>query len=95
MLKLLPIECVFFDAVGDLCEQDACVITLLKSAWHIHPCLLFVSASPGGRSSGPIRCSSSSVWRKPSVSTNASGMYKMAALIAGSGCFFVSEKECE
>lgn len=67
--------------------RDVCVITLLKSAWHIHPFLLFVPSSHGGRSSRSMRCSSTSVLGKPSESTNTSGMYKMDALLYRSGCF--------
>ncbi|KAG0607081.1 hypothetical protein M758_8G001900 [Ceratodon purpureus] len=52
--------------------QDACVIALLKPPRLIHPSLLLVSSSHGGRSSGEIRCSSSSLWRREPVSTNAS-----------------------
>jgi hypothetical protein len=86
MLKRLPNECVLWRTVGDLCDQDACVITLLKPPRLIHPSLLLVSSSHGGRSSGEIRCSSSSLWRRASVSTNASGMYRMPVFVERSGC---------
>jgi hypothetical protein len=88
MLKRLPNECVLWRTVGDLCDQDAFVITLLRPPRLIHPSLLLVSFSHGGRSSGEIRCSSSSssFWRRASVSTNASGMYRMPVFVERSGC---------
>jgi hypothetical protein len=86
MLKPLPNACVLWRTVGDLCDQDACAITLLKPPRLIHPSLLLVSSSHGGRSSGEIRCSSSSFWRRPSVNTNASGMYRMPVFVERSGC---------
>jgi hypothetical protein len=69
--------------------QDACVITHLKPPRLIHPSLLLVSSSHGGRSSGEIRYSSSSFWRRLSVSTNSSnssGMYRMPVFVERSGC---------
>jgi hypothetical protein len=89
MLKRLPNECVLWRCVGDLCDQDACVITHLKPPRLIHPSLLLVSSSHGGRSSGEIRYSSSSFWRRLSVSTNSSnssGMYRMPVFVERSGC---------
>ena len=89
MLKRLPNECVLWRCVGDLCDQDACVITHLKPPRLIHPSLLLVSSSHGGRSSGEIRYSSSSFWRRLSVSTNSSnssGMYQMPVFAERSGC---------
>jgi len=75
-------QCDFWRTVGDSCDQDACVMTLLKSPWLMHPPLLLVSSSHRGRSGS----SSSSVWRSPPVSTNASGMYQMAVPMERTGC---------
>jgi hypothetical protein len=80
-LNQLPNECVLWRTVGDLCDRDVGVITLLKPPRLIHPSLLLVSSSHGGGSSGEIRCSSSSFWRRASVS-----MYWMPVFVERSGC---------
>jgi len=78
-------QLVFWRTVRDMCDQDAYVITLLKPLWLIHPSLFLISSSYGGRSSGEIRCFSSSVWRRESLCNKASGMYQMPLSLERSG----------
>lgn len=69
-------------------SQDAFVITHLKFPWLIQPSILLVSVSLGERSSGEMRSSWSSIWKRPYVSNNASGVYQMPGLMERSaGCF--------
>ena len=74
-----------FDGLwGFVCNQNVCVVTLVKSPRPAYPSLSTLLSSHGERGDGINRCSSS-VWKRLSTNANASGIYKILIVMERGG----------